>query len=127
MDILNYFRIIVYKLLIIMKYNPQTRLTAEEVNQLNDDSLFEYLDSRVEYFKQFSRPLDTYHTKQFLAASKGGEITETELKKAKQIGSIGDEAKMNNITKSMEKLGGDPKLKDAGVKHVKTNRSQWFE
>lgn len=109
-----------------MKYDPQTPLSEEEINRLDDDTLFEYLDSRVEYYKQFSRPLDTYHTKQFLAASKGGEITENELKTAKEIGSIGDTAKMTEIVETMEKLGGDPKLKDAGVRNVKTNRSQWF-
>ena len=46
-----------------MKYNPQNPLTEEEVNQLGDDVLFEYLDSRAEYLKKYSRPLDTYHTK----------------------------------------------------------------
>lgn len=110
-----------------MKYNPENRLTDEEINSLDDDSLFEYLDSRAEFFKKFSRPLDTYHAKQFLAATKGGEVTAEELKRAKEIGSIGDEAKMENISSVMEKLGGDPKFKDEGIKNVKTHRSQWFE
>jgi hypothetical protein len=110
-----------------MIYNPENPLSEEEINKLDDDSLFEYLDSRAEYLKKYSRPLDTYHTKQFLAATKGGEITKEELKRAKEIGSVGDEVKMENISSTMEKLGGDPKLRDAGIKNIKTHRSQWFE
>lgn len=110
-----------------MKYNPQNPLTEAEINQLDDNVLFDYLDSRAEYLKNFTRPLDTYHTKQFLAATKGGEITEKELKMAKEIGRVGDEVKMEGIVEAMETLGGDPKLKDPGIKNVKTHRSQWFD
>ena len=110
-----------------MKYNPQSPLTEVEINGLDDDTLFVYLDSRAEYLKNYSRPLDTYHTKQFLAATKGGEITEKELKRAKEIGRVGDDIKFEEISQSMEKLGGDPKLKDEGIKNVKTNRKQWFD
>ena len=108
-----------------MKYNPQNPLTEEEVNQLGDDVLFEYLDSRAEYLKKYSRPLDTYHTKQFLAATKGGEVTAEELKRAKEIGRAGDEAKIDEIVNAEVKLGGNPKFKDDTIK-VKTHRSQWF-
>ena len=110
-----------------MKYDIENRLTETEINSLNDDELFEYLDSRVEFYKKISRPLDTYHTKQFLAATKGGEISSEELKRAKEIGSVGDEIKSQNISDSMDKLGGDPKLRDSQIKNIKTNRSQWFE
>lgn len=107
-----------------MKYNPQNPLTEAEINQLDDDVLFDYLDSRAAYLKNFSRPLDTYHTKQFLAATKGGEITEKELKMAKEIGKAGDEAKIDEIVNAEVKLGGNPKFKDETIK-VKTHRSQW--
>jgi hypothetical protein len=110
-----------------MKYNPQNPLTEEEINQLDDDLLFEYLDSRAEYLKKYSRPLDTYHTKQFLAATKCGEISKEELKRAKEIGSVGDDIKLEEISQSMERLGGDPKLKDEGIRNIKTNRSQWYD
>jgi hypothetical protein len=110
-----------------MKYDSNNPLTEEQINSLNDDELFEYLDSRAEYLKKYSRPLDTYHTKQFLAATKGGEITEEELKRAKEIGRVGDDMKFEEISHSIEKLGGDPKLKDEGIRNVKTNRKQWFE
>ena len=110
-----------------MKYDPQSPLSEYQINRLDDDILFEYLDSRAEHLKKYSRPLDTYHAKQFLAATKGGEITEAELKRAKEIGRVGDDVKFEEISQSMEKLGGDPKLKDAGIKNIKTNRKQWFE
>jgi hypothetical protein len=110
-----------------MKYKPQTPLNEEEINKLDDDLLFEYLDSRAEYLKKYSRPLDTYHTKQFLAASKGGEISKEELKRAKEIGSVGDDIKLEEISQSMKRLGGDPKLKDEDIRNIKTNRSQWFD
>lgn len=110
-----------------MKYDSNNPLTEEQINSLNDDELFEYLDSRAQYLKKYSRPLDTYHAKQFLAATKGGGITMDELKRAKEIGSIGDEAKMENIISAMEKLGNDPKLRDEGIKNIKTHRSQWFD
>ena len=107
-----------------MKYNPQNPLTEEEINQLDDGVLFDYLDSRAAYLKNFSRPLDTYHTKQFLAATKGGEVTAEELKRAKEIGRAGDEAKIDEIINAEVKLGGNPKFKDDTIK-VKTHRSQW--
>jgi hypothetical protein len=109
-----------------MIYSPETPLTEEQINQLNDDDLFAYLDSRAEYLKKYSRPLDTYHTKQFLAATKGGEVTAEELKMAKEIGKAGDEAKIDEIINAEVKLGGNPKFKDDTIK-VKTHRSQWFD
>lgn len=109
-----------------MKYNPHRPLTELEINQLDDDVLFDYLDSRAAYLKNFSKPLDTYHAKQFLAATKGGEITAEELKRAKEIGRMGDEMKIDGIIDAETKLGGNPKFKDDTIK-VKTHRSQWFE
>lgn len=109
-----------------MKYDPQNELTAEEMNALDENNFFEYLDSKAKHLKQFTQPLDTYHTKQFLAATKGGEVTAEELKMAKQIGKAGDEAKMDEIINAEIKLGGNPKFKDTTIK-VKTHRSQWFD
>lgn len=108
-----------------MKYNPNTPLTENEINRLSDEDMFEYLDSKALYLKQFSRPLDTYHTKQFLSATKGGEISNEELKRAKEIGRAGDDVKIDEIVNTEVKLGGNPKFKDDTIK-VKTHRSQWF-
>lgn len=109
-----------------MKYNPDTPLTEDEINKLSDDDMFEYLDSKALYLKQFSRPLDTYHAKQFLSATKGGDISLEELKRAKEIGRAGDDAKLDELIDVENKLGGNPKFKDDTIK-LKTHRSQWFD
>jgi hypothetical protein len=93
-----------------MKYDPKNELTDKEMDSLDENSFFEYLDSKAKYLKQFTQPLDTYHTKQFLAATKGSEVTTEELKRAKQIGKAGDEAKMEEIVNAEIKLGGNLKI-----------------
>lgn len=110
-----------------MKYNPEQELTPNELNCLDEKEFFEYLDSRAQYLKQFTRPLDTYHAKTFAALTNGGELSTEELRTAKEIGRIGDDAKYNAISEAAEKLGGDPKYKDEGIKNIKTHRSQWFD
>jgi hypothetical protein len=39
--------------------------TDEEIKQMSDDELFEYLDSKAAYLKQHTAPLSSYHTKRF--------------------------------------------------------------
>ena len=62
--------------------------------------LFDYLDSKAKYLSQFAEPLDEYHTKQFLSQTKGGILTDEELKSAKEIGRIGNEYRNNRISKA---------------------------
>lgn len=104
-------------------------LTDEELKGLNDDELFAYLDTKALHLRQNNtiKPLGSYHTKQFAAITKGSALTTDELKKAKELGRMGDEQYSENIRQAAEKLGGDPKLKDPGIKNIKTNRSQWFD
>ena len=45
--------------------------TDEELKQMTDDELFEYLDAKAAYLKSQSVPLDQYHTKKFASASLG--------------------------------------------------------
>jgi thiaminase len=111
----------------MVTYNPNSELTDEELSALNEADFFSYLDQKAAYLKQFTRPLGSYETKHFAAWSKGDTLTTEELRKAKEIGKQGDEARMENIAKAAEKLGGDPKFKDAGIKNIKTNRTQWFD
>lgn len=111
----------------MIQYNPESELTQNELNALDEKQFFEYLDSKTNYLKQFTRPLDTYHAKTFAALANGGNLSTEELKTAKEIGKIGDDAKYSAIAETTEKLGGDPKFKDKGIKNVKTHRSQWFD
>ncbi len=104
-------------------------LTDEELKALSDDELFAYLDAKAAHIRATNtiKPLGSYHTKQFAAITKGSALTTDELKKAKEIGRIGDDEYSNSIREAAEKLGGDPKLRDPGIKNIKTRRDQWFE
>jgi hypothetical protein len=110
-----------------MIYDPNKELTDIELSALDEKEFFEYLDSKAKHLKQFTRPLGSYETKHFAAWSKGEALTSEELKKAKEMGAKGDMAYNESIRTAAEKLGGDPKFKDAGIKNVKTNRTQWFD
>jgi hypothetical protein len=113
-----------------MKYNPENELTDEQVTALPEDQFFEYIDSKAAYLKQFTRPLESYHTKRFVgigAAIEGREVSNKELEAAKKIGKDNFNKRMEREAKAAEQLGGDPKYRDLGIKHFKTNRSQWFD
>ncbi len=104
-------------------------LTDEQLKGLGDDELFAYLDAKAAHLRANNtiKPLGSYHTKQFAAMTKGEALTTEELKTAKELGRIGDEEYSNSIREAAEKLGGDPKLKDPGIRNIKTNRNQWFD
>ena len=110
-----------------MKYNPNNELTEEQLKELSGNDFFEYLDTKAAYLKQFTQPLGQYHTKQYASLTKGGELTTKELKRAKEIGRVGDDMRANSIREAAKELGDDPKFKDKGIKNIKTNRSQWFD
>ena len=113
-----------------MKYNPDNELTEEQVTALPEDQFFEYIDSKAAYLKQFIRPLETYHTKRFVgigAAIEGRNVSNRELEAAKKIGKDNFRKRMEREAKASDELGGDPKYRDLGIKHFKTNRTQWFD
>jgi hypothetical protein len=111
----------------MITYNPNNELTEEQLKELSEDDFFSYLDQKAAHLKQFTRPLGSYETKHFAAWTKGDSLTTEELKKAKEIGKEGDAAYNESIRIAAEKLGGDPKFRDAGIKNIKTNRTQWFD
>jgi hypothetical protein len=113
-----------------MKYNPENELTDEQVSALPENEFFEYIDTKAAYLKQFTRPLESYHTKRFAgigAAIEGRNLTNEELEAAKKIGKENFNKRMEREAKAAEQLGGDPKYRDLGIKHFKTNRTQWFD
>ena len=110
-----------------MIYDPNNELSDEQLSKLDENEFFEYLDTKAAHLKQFTRPLGSYETKHFAAWTKGEALTDEELKKAKEMGAKGDAAYNESIKTAAEKLGGDPKFKDAGIKNIKTNRTQWFD
>jgi septin family protein len=73
-----------------MKFDYKNLLTEEQINNLSDDDLFEYLDEKTKWLKQFSKPLDTNHVKTYLVASKGTTISNQDIKTIKKLGRKGD-------------------------------------
>lgn len=64
-----------------MIYDPNNELTEDQLTQLSEDEFFEYLDTKAEYLKQFSKPLPGYYLKRYAytAAKVGGrEISDEE-------------------------------------------------
>jgi len=113
-----------------MKFDPQNELTEAQLNELGDtdfDAFLLYLDEKAAYLKKFTRPLGTYQTKNFAALTKGSELTDEELKRAKEIGKQGDDYRAEKIAEAASKIGVDPKYTDEGIKNIKTNRKQWFD
>lgn len=90
-----------------MIYDPNNELTEEQLQELSEEDFFEYLDTKAEYLKQFTRPLGTYHAKRYAAMSAtslGKSITEEQYQAAKRIGKEGDD---ENTKRVVEKLSGD--------------------
>ena len=71
-----------------MIFDPNNPLSDEELDKLgkeNFDKFLEYLDSKSEYLKGFTKPLGEYHTKRYAAATaaaQGRQLTSKELKVA---------------------------------------------
>ena len=62
-----------------MIYDPNNELTEEQMTQLNEEEFFEYLDTKAEYLKQFSKPLPGYYLKRYAytaAKVEGREISD---------------------------------------------------
>ena len=90
-----------------MKYDPNNELTEEQMTQLSEDEFMEYLDTKAEYLKQFTRPLGSYHAKRYAAmtaTSLGRGVTEEEYQAAKRIGKEGDD---ENTKRIVNKLNND--------------------
>ena len=79
-----------------MKFNR----TDEELREMNDDELFEYLDAKAAYLKQHTSPLSSYKTKKF--ASIGAAISNTEF----------DYDSVKQIAKENEQKGFEKFIKD---------------
>jgi hypothetical protein len=111
----------------MITYNPNNELTDEQLKELSEDDFFSYLDQKAAHLKKHSVPLGQYHAKQFASLTKGEALTTEELKRAKELGKIGDDEKARRIAEAASKKGGDPLYRDPKIKNVKTNRRQWFD
>jgi len=62
-----------------MIYDPNNELTEEQLTQLSEDEFFEYLDTKAEYLKGYSRPLPGHLLKKYAyidAAVRGDKVTD---------------------------------------------------
>ena len=103
------------------RFDANKPLSDAEIVALPDKELFEYLDSKAEYLKQFSEPLDSYSTKQFASITKGGVLTDEELKNAKKIGQVGNNYRADRISAAATASV------DLGVKVKKRGNKKWIE
>ena len=74
--------------------------TDNDLKQMSDDELFEYLDAKAAYLKQHTSPLSSYYTKKF--ASIGAAISNTEF----------DYDSVKQIAKENEQKGYEKFIKD---------------
>ena len=88
-----------------MIYNPDNELTDEQMKELSEADFFEYLDTKAAYLKQFTAPIGQYHAKQFAALTKGEALTTEELKRAKELGRVGDDERARKIAELHENEG----------------------
>jgi hypothetical protein len=79
-----------------MKFNK----TDDELKHMSEDELFEYLDAKAAYLKQYTSPLSSYKTKKF--ASIGAAISNTEF----------DYDSVKQIAKENEQKGYEKFIKD---------------
>jgi hypothetical protein len=74
--------------------------TDDELKNMSDDELFEYLDAKAVYLKKYTSPLSSYKTKKF--ASIGAAISNTEF----------DYDSVKQIAKENEQKGYEKFIKD---------------
>ena len=117
-----------------MIFDPMKPLSDAELEKLSNDDFdrfLEYLDSKAEYLKQYTKPLSSYMTKRYSSistVSQGKELSNEQIKKAGDIGKENDKAEFEKIRERFEEMEkNNPKYTDEGIKNIKTNRSQWFD
>jgi hypothetical protein len=74
--------------------------TDDELKNMSDDELFEYLDAKAVYLKKYTSPLSSYKTKKF--ASIGAAISNTKF----------DYDSVKQIAKENEQKGYEKFIKD---------------
>jgi hypothetical protein len=92
-----------------MIYDPNNELTEEQMAQLSEDEFFEYLDTKAEYLKQFSKPLPGYYLKRYAYTSakvEGREISDEEheslQKMSKEYNSKRNEWVLNKLKEKFD-------------------------
>lgn len=80
-----------------MKYDPNNPLTDEQLDEIagkNFDMFLSYLDSKSEYLRSKSRPMNSHELKQVAglsAAMNGTQLTDEEWESVKKQGKLNEE------------------------------------
>lgn len=92
-----------------MIYDPNNELTEEQMAQLSEDEFFEYLDTKAEYLKPFSKPLPGYYLKRYAYTSakvEGREISDEDheslQKMSKEYNSKRNEWVLNKLKEKFD-------------------------
>ena len=101
-----------------MKYDPNNPLSDLELYKLSEKDFFEYLDSKTEYLKSKTIPLNRNTAKRYAALEQKGNLSDSALKAAREVGKIGEEKAKEKAQKI--------KKPELNVKYRKSNRTQWF-
>ena len=95
----------------MMRYDPNNELTDKELEMLSEDDFLEYLDSKTEYLKEFSKPLPGYYIKRYAYTSakvSGRDISDDEYdslyKMSKEYNETRNEWVLNKLK---DKFGED--------------------
>lgn len=59
--------------------------TDDELKNMSEDELFEYLDAKAAHLKEHTSPLSSYHTKRFASISSAISNTEFDYDSVKKI------------------------------------------
>ena len=87
--------------------------TDEELKQMSDEQLFEYLDTKAAYLKQHIAPLSPYKVKRFAHI---GEAVANNNKGTEEVFSDGLYERLKPIVESNQSASMDILIKKRGVK-----------
>lgn len=90
-----------------MIYDPNNELTEEQLTQLSEDEFFEYLDTKAEYLKGYSRPLPGHLLKKYAyidAAVRGDKVTD---KQHENLQKMAKEYKDEAVKRIVDKINKD--------------------
>lgn len=92
-----------------MIYDPNNELTEEQMTQLTEDEFFEYLDSKSEYLKQYTKPLPGHLLKKYAyidAATRGDKVSDTHHDNLKKMAKEYNEKATQHIVNKLSKEDG---------------------
>ena len=91
-----------------MKYDPENELTEEQMAQLSEEEFFEYLDTKAEYLKGYSRPLPGHLLKKYAyidAAVRGDKVSDEQHENLQKMAKEYKDEAVRRIVDKINKNG----------------------